>query len=537
MLGVQSVPAGLATGLLAGLNPVAGLYSYLFGVLGGAAATSSVAMAVQGTAAMAIVIADVDLASRADPVRALATLSVMTGAVMLIAGLLRLGSVLRFVSNSVMTGFIAAVGINIVIGQLESFTGYESAAPHRVVQGLDTLLHLGRVDVPTVLVGVATIAAILGLDRTRARSLSLVGAVAAGSVLAAILNARGSSVLLVGDVTELPDALPLPVAPSLTDVPALLVPAVSLAFVGLIQGAAVAAGFPNDDGRPADSSQDFVGQGVGNVVSGVFRGMPVGGSMSATSLVVSAGARGRAALLIAAVTMAVVVVAFGSTVGLVAMPALAGLLIVVGLRTIRPAQIRSVARTGPVPLTVMSVTLILTVLIPLQYAVLVGVGLSLVLFVAGQSARLTIKQIVFHADGDMEEVEPPRVLPPHEVVVLQPYGTVFFASAPLLLQQLPEVAPASTGSVVILRLRGVDEAGATFLEVVRQYARALAAAGSRLAIVTDNPRVVGQLRATDVISDLGETNVYTGTTFVGATLRRARADALEWVAANSGEEP
>ena len=113
VLGVESVPDGLASGLLAGVNPVAGLYSYIFGLAGGALFTSTAFMAIQGTGAMAIIVADVDLASRDDPSRALFTLSVLTGVVMVLAGLLRLGSVLRFVSDSVMTGFITAVGINI----------------------------------------------------------------------------------------------------------------------------------------------------------------------------------------------------------------------------------------------------------------------------------------------------------------------------------------------------------------------------------------------------------------------------------------
>ncbi len=133
VLGVESVPDGLASGLLAGVNPVAGLYSYIFGLAGGALFTSTAFMAIQGTGAMAIIVADVDLASRDDPSRALFTLSVLTGVVMVLAGLLRLGSVLRFVSDSVMTGFITAVGINIVLGQLDDFTGYdaEGGGPHR----------------------------------------------------------------------------------------------------------------------------------------------------------------------------------------------------------------------------------------------------------------------------------------------------------------------------------------------------------------------------------------------------------------------
>jgi SulP family sulfate permease len=91
VLGVQSVPDGLATGLLAGVNPLSGLYGYMVGLAGGALVTSSAFMAVQGTGAMAMIVVDVPAVHQAsDPARALFTLSILTGVVMLVAGLLRL---------------------------------------------------------------------------------------------------------------------------------------------------------------------------------------------------------------------------------------------------------------------------------------------------------------------------------------------------------------------------------------------------------------------------------------------------------------
>ena len=127
VLGLESVPDGLATGLLAGVNPLAGVYGYMVGTVAGALATSSAFMAVQGTGAMAIIVADVSAVHNGtDPDRALFTLSMLTGVVMLVAGLLRLGAVLRFVSNAVMVGFINAVGVNIILGQLSNLTGYSS---------------------------------------------------------------------------------------------------------------------------------------------------------------------------------------------------------------------------------------------------------------------------------------------------------------------------------------------------------------------------------------------------------------------------
>ena len=148
LLGIESIPDGLASGLLAGVNPVAGVYGYLFGTVGGATLTSTPFMAVQATGAMSLLVADVDFASRDDPARALFTLSIVTGVVMIVAGLLRLGKLLRFVPSSVMVGFISAVGVNIILGQLDNFTGYEASGSNRVIRALDLVFHLNRYTSP-----------------------------------------------------------------------------------------------------------------------------------------------------------------------------------------------------------------------------------------------------------------------------------------------------------------------------------------------------------------------------------------------------
>ncbi|HSM65855.1 MAG TPA: SulP family inorganic anion transporter, partial [Ilumatobacteraceae bacterium] len=358
VLGVQSVPDGLATGLLAGLNPSAGLYGYMVGTATGALVTSSTFMAVQGTGAMAMVIADVPGLSGPDAPRALVTLSLLTGAVMLVAGLLRLGSVLRFVSNAVMVGFINAVGVNIVLGQLANLTGYSADGANRVVRAVNTLLRPDRMNAPTLAVGLATMAIIVLLGRTRLGAMGLVIAVIVTSAAAYIFG--WEQVATLGDLGIALDSLPSLELPLLRSVPALLIPAVSLAFVGLVQGAGISATFPNRDGTYPDGSRDFVGQGAANLASGVLQGMPVGGSVSASALNKEAGAETRASLLTAAVVMAVVIVAFGDAVANIAMPALAGLLMLIGIRTIKPGDLTTVWKAGNVQKVVLTVTFGLT---------------------------------------------------------------------------------------------------------------------------------------------------------------------------------
>jgi sulfate permease, SulP family len=529
VLGIESVPDGLATGLLAGVNPLAGVYAYMVGVVGGAAATSSVFMAVQGTGAMAILVADVGAVHNAtDPGRALFTLSMMTGVVMMAAGLLKLGGLLRFVSNAVMVGFINAVGVNIVLGQLANLTGYSSPLGSRITRALDTLLHPGRLHWQSVTIGVATMVLIVALERTPLGSLGLVVAVIGTSAIAMGL---GWDVAKVHDLGAELGTLPRPQFPQLNLVPSLLVPALSLAVVGVVQGAGISANFPNPDGSFPDASRDFTGQGVANVASGVFQGMPVGGSVSASSLNKAAGARTRLSLVIAGAVIAVSILLLGRPIGNIAMPALAGLLVVVGVRTIKPADLASVWRTGVAQRVVLVTTFLLTILIPLQYAVLAGVAISMMLYVVGQSNKVFLRRRVITEDGHVIESDPPSQLPAGEVVILQPYGSLFFAAAPLFAAALPDPMPESRNAVVILRLRERSDVGSTFIDVLRGYAEQLTRVGSKLVLVSLNDRLAEQFRVTGLIDLIGVENMYESTERVGAASEQANRDALIWIAA------
>lgn len=535
VLGVESVPDGLATGLLAGVNPLAGLNAYLVGTVVGALTTSSTLMVVQATGAMAVVVADVPAVHHgSDPTRILVTLSILTGVIMVIAGVLRLGTLLRFVSNAVMVGFISAVGVNIVLGQLPNLTGYTADGSSRVVRAVNTLLAPSDLQWRSIAIGLLTIVLIVVLERTPIGALGMVIAVVATSGLVAALG--WSDVATLHSLGVDIGALPTPVAPVLRQVPTLVVPALSLALVGLIQGAGISASFLNPDGSASDPSRDFTGQGIANIAAGVMQGMPVGGSVSASAINRAAGARSRWGAVIAGAVMAVAIVVFGNAMGHLAMPALAGLLILIGVRTVKPADLRSVWRTGVVQKVVVVVVFALTMLIRLQFAVLVGVGVSVLLHAVRQSNQVTIRRRVRDDAGHVIETDPPLEVGSSEVVVLQPYGSLFFAAAPLFEAALPAVSTHSNGSVIILRLRGRTDLGSTFIDVLRRYATTLAAVGSKLVLVSVAERVHGQLVATGLERAVGAQNIYEGDQRVGAATQRAYDDAIQWVAQHKDGE-
>lgn len=535
VLGVESVPDGLALGVLAGVNPLAGLYGYMFGTVGGALATSTPLLTIQVTGATGVMVADAGLGQFADPERALFTLSVMVGLVMIAAGLLQLGHVLRFVPRAVMVGFISGIGVNTVLGQLGNFTGYDAAGANRLLRTLDLLLHVWQVHLPTIGVGAVTLVLILVLQRTRLGALGLVVAIIVGSGLARLLAHFGYPVALVGDVATVGGGLPTPTLPDPGLVPDLLIPAVAIAFVAMVQGAGIATAFPDPSGKPTRPSRDFIGQGIGSVISGLFRGMPASGSMSATALNVKAGAQTRFSLFVAGAVMAVVVLALGPLVGYVAFAALSALLIVVGVGTIRPAQMALAIRSGTRQAVVLIVTFVLTILIPVQYAVIAGAVLGILLFVIQQANQLTVHRLVLKKRY-LREVERPAEVPPGDVVILQPHGNLFFASATAFGDQLPKVTAQSRNSVVILRLRAIEDLGVSVAQIVVDYANELAKVDSRM-MINGGRALQERLRRSGVLGKLGEENFYLSSEWHGRTLARAAKDAQAWVDERRTEPP
>ncbi|WP_430869146.1 SulP family inorganic anion transporter [Demequina aurantiaca] len=527
VLGIESIPDALANGILAGVNPMAGLYSYIFGLAGGAFFTGSAFMAIGVTGAMALVVGDTDLARFEDPNRAMFTLTLLVGIVLIIAGILRLGKLVRFVPTAVMTGFVAAVGINIILGQLSNLTGFAPNEGGRILNTVATFRYLFDISLWTTVVGVITIALIVLLSRTRLGALGMVVGVVLGTLIAFLLDTfLGASVATVSDIADITPGLPFIGIPDFGAIIALSIPALSLAFVAMIQGAAVTASVSTHGAGPRRVSKDFIGQGAGNIAAGLFQGMPVGATMSGSTLVTKSGARSRTALLIASVVMAIAVMFFSRAVGVIAMPALAALLMVVGWSAVKPEKVRSVMKTGSFQTTLMAVTFVLTLIIPLQFAVLVGVGLGIMLFVAQASNKLTVRQLNIQDDDSVRESDPVRSLKEREVVVLQPYGSLFFASAPTFENQLPKITRASKSCVVVVRLRGVDEVGLSLINVLRRYAERLMAQGGTLKLVISSEHALGQIDREGIPDLIGPENVYMGSEWLGRATVRAYRDAL-----------
>ena len=481
-VGVASIPDSMASALLAGINPLAGLYTMMIATPIGALFTSSEMMHISTTSALSLGVASsLTGMSPAEKLQAVYMLALMVGVIQIVLGLLKMGFLVRFVPHSVMTGFLNGVALLIILGQLRDFTGFESQYSNRVVQTVEMAFNAGQIIPPILIVGLTTVVLIVCLDRIKVTSrFSFILAMTFASLLPFLPWFQ--NVPLVGDVTQVPRALPSFSLPDFSMMFKLIVPAFALSVIGLVQGAGISQGYPNPDGKFPDPSGDFVGQGAANLAASFFKGMPCGGSLSGTAMVANAGARSRWANFLAGILIAITVLLFANLVELIAMPALAGLLIVIGFRTLNFDGIRTVWHTGQIPRVVMAITFVSTLIMPLQFAVLMGVGLSVLLFTFHQANRLELVELVPSKNNALPIEQPaPKKLSDHHVTVLYPYGSLFYAAAKTLEDKLP-VADDAKEAVVIFLLRGYEEFGSTMITVLDRYNQTLQANGGKIML-------------------------------------------------------
>jgi SulP family sulfate permease len=528
-LGIESVPDGLASGLLAAVNPIHGVYAYMVGTFTGAFFTNSVFMTVQAPSAMALIVASVPQVRQGEKaLESLVALTILTGLFMALMGLLKAGRFLRFVSNSVMTGFITGVGALTILGQLDDLTGYASSGSNRLLKTIDLAFNLNQVDLPTFFVGLATIFLIINLEKTRLKSLGMVAAIFVASLLPPLFN--WDSIALVSDIAEIPDRLPWPILPSLGVFPDLILPAFALALVAVVQGAGISQNYMNPDGKYPDPDKDFVGQGIANIFTGFFQGIPVSGSFSATAISVNSGAKTRFANITAGITMAVVLLVFGNLISLLALPSLAGLLIVVGFRIIKPNDVKLVWKIGPVQQAVMLLTFGLTLIVPLQHAVFIGAAFSILMFVIRQSNKVSLKAWTRQPGELPVEQDAPAQVGAGEALVLIPYGSLFFAATQTFEDELPTFTDETRNSVVILNLHQHDDLGSTFLGVLENYADDLREHNSRLMLAEIDDRTLDKFERTGYLEAFGRENIFRSSERVFEAVMEARHQAVNWIA-------
>ncbi len=534
---IGGIPDGMAAATLVGVSPIHGLFAAAAGRIGGGLTASSQLMVVTTTSAAALA-AGSALASTPseDRLASLVLLTIVAGGMMLAAGLFGLGRLAGFVSHSVMLGFLTGVAVNIVFSQLPVMTGVETTAGTSLGKAWQVVTSPGAWQLTSVAIAALAIALLVGLARTPLAGFAALIALIVTGVLAWALG--GDEVALVNDVGEITRGLPLPALPQVRMFSMdLVIGAAAVAAIVLVQGAGVRESAPNPDGRRSDVDADFAAQGIANIASGFFKGIPVGGSVGQTAVNVAAGARDRWAAILSGGWILVVLVALSGAVGLVPMPTLAGVLVVASIQAIRPTQLASVGRAGTQSQIAMTTTFVATLLLPVAVAVGIGAALSLLMQANRESIDLRLVMLVRDpATGRFMEQEAPETLVEGEATLLDVHGSLFYAGARTLEALLPDPG-AVAAPVVVLRLRGRTTLGATAYAVLASYARRLGAHDGRLYVSGVDPVLAESFRHV-VSPEMQETiRVYEAVPTLGDSTRDALADAQAFLLADDPDDP
>ena len=382
---VVMLPQALAFAFIAGLPARMGLYTAVVGSVVGALWGSSNQVQTGPTNASSLLVLSALLGTEepgtAAYVAAAGLLALMGGGFQLLMGLARLGVLVNFVSDSVVIGFTSGAGILIAVSQLANLLRLQvpsAARPWRLIPGI--LTGLPETHWPSLGVGLGVMVIILALRRSDHRIpallIGLVGA--AGAVGFLGLDARGVEV-----VGAVPRSLPPLTDVSLFDAELaakLLTGSLAVAAIGLVETMSMARSIASQTGQRLDSNQEFVGQGLANMACGLFSGYVCCGSLSRSALNHKAGATTQLASVFAGLFVLTGALLVAPWAAYVPLSALAGALILIGWRLIDWEEIKRIWQAGNSDRGIMVLTMGTTLLIPLQYAVLAGIGVSILAY-------------------------------------------------------------------------------------------------------------------------------------------------------------
>jgi len=531
--GLFSIPEGMAYASLAGVNPVYGLYSGMVSTIAAAMTTGTILMISTLTSAIALATASVisEAGLTSDNVTALFTITFLVGATMFILGLLRLGSLVNYVSNAVMTGFVIGASLLIIIGELGDLTGYEPVGANDVAEVFDWITNISSWDPTTTIVGVATIILMVVFKMIpQTEKMGAIITLILGSVVVYVLDL---DIALVGPIQG---GLPAPTRPDFSYIPELALGSVSVALVALVQGAGISTAVPNPDGSKSSASRDFLGQGIGNLAGSFFQSMPTGGSLSRTGISTSAGAKSRWGGIFAGVFLAIIIVLFYNAVQYVPMAVIGGMLCVIGTELVlgRVPDAKLIIKTSWGATAAGALTMVSALFIPLQYTIFLGAGLSLLLYIYASSKETRIRQVIRNDEGRYEEHDVVEMYPANEITIISISGPQFYADVATMDDVLPSKVDVSQAAV-ILRLRGRDGAGSTGLKWLEKYAQSLQAEGNLLLLAGVSEGLMAVLEHTKVIDVIGRENVFAAQPGIGASVDAAQEAAEKWLLTQKAE--
>ena len=378
------LPQGVAFALIAGLPPEYGIYSAIVPAIVAALFGSSYHLISGPTTAISIVIFTT-VSPLTDPsgthyLQMVLTLTFLAGLFQFGLGMARLGALVNFVSHSVVIGFTAGAALLIATSQLGNFLGVPGSKRHAFLHVWEDLLSaLPRTNPYVVAVAVTTLVAAVLFRRYLPRLPGMLFAMVIGSVLAAVLHGKDHGVRLIG---SLPGHLPPLTTPDLSTaaVRQLAPAALAVAMLGLAEAVSIARAVATRSHQRIDSNQEFIGQGLSNIIGSFFSSYAASGSFTRTGVNYEAGAKTPMAAVFAALSLAAILLLIAPLTAYLPIASMAGVLLVVAYGLIDFHHIRTIVRTSTPEAAVLAVTFLATLLVELEFAIYVGVILSLLLY-------------------------------------------------------------------------------------------------------------------------------------------------------------
>jgi high affinity sulfate transporter 1 len=529
------VPVGMGYAQAAGLPPITGLYATIVPLVAYAIFGPSRVMVLGPDSSLVAVIAAIvlPLAGR-DPARAVALagmLAILTGVVILVAGVARLGFVTELLSRPVQLGYLYGIAVTIVVGQLPKLFGFSIDGRGLLPEIRDFVQGLarGRANGAALAVGLTGIVVILGVRRLWPRVPGVILAVGIGIAAVVAFDLTGRGVEVIG---VLPSGLPSPAIPDvrLDDLPLLLSGAMGIALVTVADTSVLSQSLAARRGEMVDANQELVALGAANLAAGAFQGFPISGSASRTPVAIAAGARTQLTPLVGAVTIAVLLVVAPGALRNLPQPILGAVVITAAMGLVDPAAVRFLYQVRRSEFVLWLAALVGVALLGVLLGILAAIVLSLGDFI--RRARRPHDAVLGREDElkgyhDLERHPNARLVP--GLLLYRFDAPLFFANAGFFRRRIRGLLAATTPRVrwVVVAAEPITDVDTSAAAILGELLAELRRQGVTLAFAELKGPVKDRLRRYGLYDQVGDDRFFpTVGTAVDGYLR---ATGVEWV--------
>lgn len=522
-------PQGMAYALIAGLPIQVGIYTSATAAVVGAFFARSQYITLGPTNATSVLLlsafASMGIAE-AERVQLLPVIVLMSGFFLIIAAHLNVANLMQYVSRSVITGYVTAAAILIITNQLANVLGFEiecSSATFFGRVGL-TIAGLGESQGLAVLVAAGALALYLLLQFRMPRLPNVAICLVAISIATLLFPARDELHYLTA-VDARDWNLTFPVA-GFETVSRMASVSLAIALLSMLEGVSIGKSLAARAGKRLDTNQEVFSMGMANVGCGLLSGMPASGSLTRSVLNFSSGATGPMASLYNGIICVAGAFLVGPFIRFVPKPVLAILVICIGVSLISRRQIQIVARSTGSDGLVFFTTLISGLLFPLDVAVYLGVGTSIVLFMR-KAAMPQMVEYKFDAEGQLVEIAARGPRPDPEVSIVHVEGNLFFGAAELFRDQIRRICDDENLRVIVLKLRNAHHLDATSVMALEELILFARDTDRTLMVSEVRPQTLKVFRNSGLLNVLDEADIFPDnldnpTAATAAALRRAK---------------